>query len=393
MAPASSVVLSASNACVYAACSPPLSAPAPPPPPSPAPPAPFAPDCSADRRRSRSAYRSRCCLRSMSLLFCTSSSSPRSWRICASIASRRCDSCSRPWLTCSTRPRRSSTSLSLTTVGSGCAGVDSQPASASVAIARHSDRRSNDDILATSVQIDDVDASIAPPGLFRVPGDRRPLLAIAHGRDLRVGHTLQRQRPTHRLRASLAEANVVFARAALIGIALQPHPDGRVCGQVARVSGDQAVLIGLDLAAVEVEINRPILQLRARWAGHTRTGTAGNSGPIGPRSVRACGLGFIGRHRSIAAGGGRARLFAAAAASQRDAEHSDQDENRLVHIATPFVAAGSRQPPYYHTVPSATPGEALGSAVLAREWSPHRFSHLALIRLQPLRDQAVDRHG
>ena len=51
----------------------------------------------------------------------------------------------------------------------------------------------------------------------------RALLPVAHGRDLRVGHALRQQRAPHRLRTPLAETDVVLARAALVGVALEAH--------------------------------------------------------------------------------------------------------------------------------------------------------------------------
>src|SRR6202042_3085000 len=118
---------------------------------------------------------------------------------------------------------------------------DSQPPSTSIAIAsgNGSHRRRSSDMVRTSVQINDIDAAIAPPRLFGMPRDRRPLLAVADGSDLRIGHALQCQRPAYRLRAALAQTDVVFARAALVGIALQAHADRWVRDQIVRMGLDQ----------------------------------------------------------------------------------------------------------------------------------------------------------
>src|SRR5688572_8872770 len=67
--------------------------------------------------------------------------------------------------------------------------------------------------------VDKLDAAILRVRRLVAPLHCRALLAVAHRGDLRLSHTLQHQRATHRLRATLAEADVVLARAALVRVA------------------------------------------------------------------------------------------------------------------------------------------------------------------------------
>src|ERR1700730_17537353 len=115
-------------------------------------------------------------------------------------------------------------SLILTCVGSGPAGVVSQPASTHAPRISAGQGRIFCDI-AASVQINDLGAPVARPGLFRVPRDGRTLLAGADGRDLRFRPALQQQRAPPGLRPALTQADVVFTRAALVGIAFDAHAD------------------------------------------------------------------------------------------------------------------------------------------------------------------------
>src|SRR5688572_6506447 len=85
--------------------------------------------------------------------------------------------------------------------------------------------------LAELLEVHDLDAAIERIGLFVAACDRRALLPVAHRRELRLGHTLQQQRAAHRLAAALAETDVVFARAALVGMTFQTHFLRGILGQ------------------------------------------------------------------------------------------------------------------------------------------------------------------
>src|SRR5579862_1348078 len=104
-----------------------------------------------------------------------------------------------------------------------------------------------------SVQIDDVDTAILRPGRLGMSGHRRTLLTVAYGGDLRIRHALQHQRLPHRLGTPLAETDIVFARATLIGVAFQTHTHARIGGQVFGVRRQYRVVVRLDLAAVKIE--------------------------------------------------------------------------------------------------------------------------------------------
>src|SRR5579863_6761667 len=121
-------------------------------------------------------------------------------------------------------------------------------------------------------------------------GDSGPLFAVTHGGDLRFGDTLQQQRTSQRLRAPLAEADVVFPRAALVGIAFNTYADAGIGGQIVSMRGDQRGVIRADFAAVEVEIDGPILELAGHWTRHALTRTVGNRRAIGARAIGAGGL-------------------------------------------------------------------------------------------------------
>jgi hypothetical protein len=110
--------------------------------------------------------------------------------------------------------------------------------------------------LASSRLVDQFHAPILRPGRLVIAFDRRPLGAEAHRGELRLGDALQHQRAPHRLRAPLAEADVVFARAALVGVALELELDvARMrwsdCAHCAVTIGK----LGLDVGFVEVEVN------------------------------------------------------------------------------------------------------------------------------------------
>src|ERR1700683_4899604 len=273
--------LSASKACPYTACSVedgallpaagarPLSVaaaggaavPLPPLPAAGGPPA-------AVMRRSRSAYRARCCLLRASLLCSRSTMRPRSSRRFACTSSRRCETST--WLAsaCSMRAVRASRSLTFICTGSCSGGVLAQALSSSIRMTaadftmagpqqlplRRGSRRGR---RAGTGQIDDLDTAVLGPGGLVVARHRRSPLTVDHGGNLRIRGALQQQRAPHRLGASLTEADVVFPGAALVGVALETHARGGGGSQVLGGPPHDIGALPLDLAAVEVEVNDP----------------------------------------------------------------------------------------------------------------------------------------
>src|SRR5690606_40721098 len=86
-------------------------------------------------------------------------------------------------------------------------------------------------------------------------GGARALFAEADRLHLRVGHAECRHRPPHRFGALLAQRQVVFAAAALVGVALDHDAPGLVGEQVARVRVDRAAELVLDHETVEIEVD------------------------------------------------------------------------------------------------------------------------------------------
>src|ERR1700686_3671530 len=101
-------------------------------------------------------------------------------------------------------------------------------------------------------------APILRPCRLVIAFDRGPFGAEAHRGELRFRDALEHQSAAHRLCASFAEADIVFAGTALIGVALELDLEVRVAGQIARVSGPEILELALDLRFVEVELNYPL---------------------------------------------------------------------------------------------------------------------------------------
>src|SRR5689334_15850155 len=71
-----------------------------------------------------------------------------------------------------------------------------------------------------SLQIHDLDPAILRPRRLVASGSGRTLFAIAHCGQLNLACTLQHQRATYCLGATLTEADVVLTRAALVRVPL-----------------------------------------------------------------------------------------------------------------------------------------------------------------------------
>jgi len=121
-----------------------------------------------------------------------------------------------------------------------------------------------------------------------VSGHRRTLLTITHSGDLRIGCPLQQQGAPYRLRAALAEPDVVFARAALVRVPLEAHTRGGVSRQVLGVRSHDVRALTLDLAAVEVEVDGALGEQPRLRPGDLIVGTAAAGvGIAGARPLRA----------------------------------------------------------------------------------------------------------
>src|SRR6185312_6936322 len=121
--------------------------------------------------------------------------------------------------------------------------------------------------MALLLRIDDLDTTVLRPGRFIAARGGWALFAIAHRRELRIRRTLQQQRATHGLRATLAETDVVLARAALVRMPFETHLGTRGRREMLRVGRDDIGALAPNLAAVEVEVNGAFSQhsgLRAR---------------------------------------------------------------------------------------------------------------------------------
>src|SRR3954464_8817979 len=176
-------------------------------------------------------------LRSCSICEANSSSaflSPASSSIFARRSSIERLCASRLWRRSSMRRRASSSSNS---AASAC------PVKAQAAT-RRTIRRSIGSVFAV---VEHVVAAVLRPAAFGVVGAHRLLLAEAHRFDLAFLGAEQDQRALHRVGATLAEAEVVLAAAALVGVALEQHLRARVLAQVLGVRLDQPLVFILDL--------------------------------------------------------------------------------------------------------------------------------------------------
>src|SRR6185436_11418012 len=123
-------------------------------------------------------------------------------------------------------------------------------------------------------RVEDVVAAVLGPRGFVVARVLRLLLAEAHGLDLAVLRAEERHHPLDRVGALLAERDVVFARAALVGVALDRHARVAVLREVAAVRLDQRAELVAHREAVEVEEDDALRQrarrIAQRVAGRTR---------------------------------------------------------------------------------------------------------------------------
>src|SRR5690606_22955524 len=173
----------------------------------------------------------------------------------------RWDRLSKLWFarTRSIRSSRPSSSVSFCTTGSSSGGVLAQPTSSAHAASGRNDReRSACSFIimsGCSARVDELDAAILRIRGLVAPLHCGALLAIAHGRNLRFGDSLQHQRTPYGLCAAFAQTDVVLARAAFVRVPFEADPPIRTAIQIFRMSGDDRDELGLDLGPVVVEVN------------------------------------------------------------------------------------------------------------------------------------------
>src|SRR5688572_6122271 len=273
-------------------------------------------------RESRSTYWSFCWARARSSSCCRRSTSPRRRRISAScvsscraistkagLSSLRSIACMRP----SSASMRSPFD---------CAAAPADAIRETTAKAA-----SGSGIRMASASVDDLDAAVLFIGCFVRPFGRRALFAVTDGRELTIGRALQHQRAPHRLRTAFGQRNVVLARAAFIGVALEPDLGAAGTGEMPGVRRDQRREFRLDIAAVEVEID-DVGDARGR-----RTLRA-DTGPSRQALARAdlafacrAGAAFLRRRR---VGAARLRVFLPTCA-QAEAQDRDQQNGQPAH--------------------------------------------------------------
>src|SRR6185295_11553624 len=112
--------------------------------------------------------------------------------------------------------------------------------------------------------VKDVAAPVLGPRAFVVAVGLRLLLAEAHRLDLVLARAEQDQHFLHAVGAALAEADVVLAAAALVGVALDHHARARVLAQVLGVRLDQAAVLVLHVELVQVVEDRALRQRAVR---------------------------------------------------------------------------------------------------------------------------------
>src|SRR5699024_1507353 len=95
--------------------------------------------------------------------------------------------------------------------------------------------------------VDDLDATVLGPAAVGMLAADRTLFTVADHVDLAGRGTVGFQRALHRLGTALAEAQVVFARTALVGIAFQAHVGAGAVLQILGVAGHDLLELGLDL--------------------------------------------------------------------------------------------------------------------------------------------------
>src|SRR5690606_9773477 len=108
--------------------------------------------------------------------------------------------------------------------------------------------------------VHDLDATVALPAVLVGLGADRTLLAVGNDGDLAGRTASALQRAGYGIAAALAQAQVVLAGAALVGIALEGHAGARAVTQVLGVAGHDGLELGTDDVLVEVEVDGALAQ-------------------------------------------------------------------------------------------------------------------------------------
>src|SRR5262249_61132887 len=96
-------------------------------------------------------------------------------------------------------------------------------------------------------RINDLDAAVLLPAVLAVVLADRTLFAVADGVELAGRGAGGAERAADRVAAALAEAEVVLARAALVGVAFERHARARELVQILGVAGDLRLELRPDL--------------------------------------------------------------------------------------------------------------------------------------------------
>src|SRR6185436_2374408 len=142
--------------------------------------------------------------------------------------------------------------------------------------------------------IEHVVAAILGPAVLAMVAARRLLFAEAHRFDLVFLDPEEGEHLLQAVGAALAEADVVLAASALVGIALDQHLRARVLAQELGVRLDKRPVFLLDIDAVEIEIHRALREnvVRILERGERRAGRLARD--VDPRNrlgLRAAGGG------------------------------------------------------------------------------------------------------
>src|SRR5699024_8353490 len=125
--------------------------------------------------------------------------------------------------------------------------------------------------------VDDLYPAVARPAVLAGVRALRALFAVADHGELGARAAVGLQGRGHRVAAALAQAQVVVAAAALVGVAFQGDPRRRAVTQVLGVAGHLRLELRTQRVLVEIEVHHPLAQagvgvqvLRAEHAGGGR---------------------------------------------------------------------------------------------------------------------------
>ncbi len=120
--------------------------------------------------------------------------------------------------------------------------------------------------------VHDFHAPVQGVALFVLAGGGRTFLAVADDPDLLGRNTHGDHHLAHGIGPALAQGDVVFAAAALVGMPLQLGDGPPVAGQGAGVGFDDGPAFGTNIGAIVLEVDDPVRRHRV----------AGRAGPTLP---------------------------------------------------------------------------------------------------------------